>query len=65
MDLHPARNRNTIKRQQIMKTAERKNRAMYTNTTFQKISKKPKQDSAPIKAKTNKPKRIISKKEWQ
>ena len=36
---------------------------MQTNTTFQKINKKPKQGNAPIKAKTNKPKHI-NKRVW-
>lgn len=36
---------------------------MQTNTTFSKIVKKPKQDNAPMKAKSNKPKHI-NKRVW-
>lgn len=38
---------------------------MQTNNTFQKIIKKPQDEQIKLKDKTNKPKRIISKKEWK
>lgn len=38
---------------------------MQTNNSYIKIIHKPQGDQAKIKDKANKPKRIISKKDWQ